>query len=155
MRPLTLRLMVARRIAAWLAILTAMTLVVRHLGGLSLQGAFAVAIAFPFLLYLPGRLLVHAFLPTLDWLERVTASVLLSMVATYTAVFIAEKTLPAVTVTAGVLAVVGATGVCGILALVGHQLRRRRNHVLPTSGATDRPRAADELREERGEHSEE
>ena len=50
-------------------------------------------LAAPFLLILPGFFLTKIFFRSADWIEKSTATVLLSMFATYTGLLITEKIL--------------------------------------------------------------
>lgn len=52
-----------------------------------------LAASIPFLLILPGWLLSKIFLPALNILERMTLSVLFSMIVNYSSLFLGEKIL--------------------------------------------------------------
>jgi uncharacterized membrane protein len=85
------------------------------LAGLSPVRAIAVTITLPFILYVPGWCISWGFLPDVDRVERITASMLCSIAIVTTAMFLLEKTQTPVTGT-GVTIAIAAANVSAALA---------------------------------------
>ncbi len=113
-----------KRIATCLVLIVSFAALIAWFGDVPAPRALIAAVALPFVLYVPGRLLMWGFLPGLDPIERTTASVLLSMMVSYTAIFLGEKTQPTVTGTVGVIAIAIANVGSALAAWIAARIRR-------------------------------
>ena len=83
-----------------------------------MDGVFYFIISIPFLLILPGLCLTKIFFYSLDWIEKSTLSVLLSMVIIYISLFAVEKTLGKLTPLNTTLTVATVNLFCFVLFLI-------------------------------------